>query len=777
MRILTTIRGKMLFYILVTSVLIYSAAVGYISIYARKTATDEVKEVTNSYALEYAYKVKADLDADFSVAVTLAHLAQNYKKTAWKHFIKTYQETQQTIIQFHPEYLSVATSWELAKTDSLWKKPYGRKLMGYYRENNEIRSLYKELNMDGDIIGSNYHTLKLSGEPSIFDPEFYSYSGRKEDEVINTNISVPIMVNNQFVGLAGIDIDMKKFKKMIADIRPFKNSYAFLLTNSGCIVAHPDIELTGKFFDKVHPEMNNAQFVIDQIKVGNNFQFSFRDPYTQVTYFYAFAPVLINYTKTPWSLVISVPTSVIVEKANQAFIYSIIVGILGMVLLGFVIFIIARNITNPLIHTIEVLKNLALGKIDTTSHIGIQSQDELGQMATSVNTLMDSLGRTAQFATQIGKGNLNAHFELLSEEDSIGKSLIEMQKSLINAREEEEKRKSEEEKQKWITTGITRMGEILRSYTNDIKQLSFEIVKNLISYIDIPIGSVYILNDNDPENIYFEMTAAIAYGRIRTDKKQVIQGEGMIGRCAFEKETIYMIDVPKNYVKITSGLGTANPTCLLLVPLKLNDEVLGVMELASFHQLDKYKIEFCERIGEIIASTISSVKMNEKTAALLQQSREQADMLAQQEEEMRQTMEEMHATQEETAKRESEMKAIIDSIYDISLVAEFDLNGKIIEINSNFLDLLGCTREQMVGRYQGSFSDNMEDKHEKEMFWNELRNNNTQKKIQKILTLKGEEKWLSEIYAPIPDANGNPYKVINIAVDITENMLHKKTGK
>jgi methyl-accepting chemotaxis protein len=756
------LKTKMLVYILTSTLVIYALALGYVSIKLNKIAFDNAKELTTTYAREYANNTKADLSVDMNMTRALANVSMGYKNLPPDQMKEILNEMLFHLIEENPNFLSTWYNWELSAIWPNWKKPFGRQRLTYYRLDGQI--LYKEEVIDtvpGFTKGAYYDMLEKQVE-YVMDPYYFTYK-EGEDQVLETSVAVPIVVDGVSVGVAGFDLLLQRFQDIIKEIHPIKDSYAFLISNNGQFVAHNNEELIGKFIQEFADADSD---VLQKIQAGQEFS-NARKGIDGKEFWTSYAPIYIGESPTPWSFGFAVPVDVIMAEERATLKKSVFVGFIGLMLTAFIIWIIAHSISRPVIRTTKVLSDLAKGDIDESKKVIVKSHDEIGEMGNSVNTLIDGLNKTAVFAEEIGKGNLDKEFELLSDKDVLGNSLIEMRESLKEAKKQEEYRKQEDQKQNWTTQGLAKFGEILRQNTDDMQEFAYHIISNLVKYINGNQGGIFTINDDDKSDVFIELLSFYAYERRKYMEKRIEPGVGLIGRCVQEQKTIYMTELPENYVNITSGLGESVPNALLIVPLKVNDQIFGVVELAGFNEFEDHVIKFVEEVGESIASTISTTKINIRTNQLLEQSQQQSEEMSAQEEEMRQNMEELQATQEESGRRSAEMQGLLDALNTANLVIEYDLDGYIITVNDNYLKIVGTKREQLIGTHH---TENMEltakQKKEINQFWADLRNGIAKKETDKV-EFSGKHYTFVATYTPIRDEDGNPIKVLKIATDIT----------
>ncbi len=265
--------------------------------------------------------------------------------------------------------------------------------------------------------------------------------------------------------------------------------------------------------------------------------------------------------------------------------------------------------------------------------------------------LEKNLETNISHAKQIASGDYSV-INAIGIDDELGKSLVEMSTNLKSAEIEDGKRS-------WSMAGLTKLAEIIRVSNHDLVGLSNNLIVFLVKYLDANQGGLFVLDDSNPEQKFLELKACYAYERKKFLEKRIALDEGLLGQSVQENDTIYLTDIPQDYMSITSGLGTGNPSSLIIVPLKTEESVVGALEIASFKVFEAHEREFLEKASESIASSILTSRINENTSRLLRESQDLTEQLRQQEEEVRQNMEELQATQDEMLRKEKEINRLL----------------------------------------------------------------------------------------------------------------------
>ena len=413
---------------------------------------------------------------------------------------------------------------------------------------------------------------------------------------------------------------------------------------------------------------------------------------------------------------------------------TITIGLIGA-------FLLSRSITHPISYVKDIVVKLSRGELPERDRDQSQSfsRDEIGEMAHAVDGLVSGLRATSTFAENIGRGQYDASFTPLSEQDVLGNALLEMRDNLSTVAEEDEIRR-------WATEGTATFGELLRQNSGSVRELCNAILTHLIEYLHANQGGFFIVQDDEAsDELYMTLEACYAWDRQKYIEQKIYRGEGLAGQAWMEKDTLYITDVPDEYVTISSGLGEANPTSILIVPLIVNDEVYGVIEVASFDEYQPHEIEFMKKIAESIASTISTARNNTKTRRLLEETTQMSEQMQAQEEEMRQNMEEIQATQEEMARkqvRSDEKELLLETILDSALecLISVDENNQVDFFNQSTLKKLGYAAEELTGMhasklFQGMMATQLTD----------FLDQNTDREVAYTVVSKQKEEFLAKV--------------------------------
>jgi signal transduction histidine kinase/CheY-like chemotaxis protein len=155
-------------------------------------------------------------------------------------------------------------------------------------------------------------------------------------------------------------------------------------------------------------------------------------------------------------------------------------------------------------------------------------------------------------------------------------------------------------------------------------------------------GAFFVAEPTEDGGTELSLAASYGYTPRRSDMPNRFSlGEGLVGQAAIERKTIALTDLPPGYIKVGSGLGDAPAAGLLVMPVLFEDQVLGVIELASLRQFSEIDRDFLDRITDTIGVVINTIRANMRTEELLEQSQSLTHELQKQSEELRQANDEL----------------------------------------------------------------------------------------------------------------------------------------
>ena len=294
------------------------------------------------------------------------------------------------------------------------------------------------------------------------------------------------------------------------------------------------------------------------------------------------------------------------ESVRQMTFTIFLIAVVMLLISSSTLYLLARSITIPVARVQNILEELSLGKIVNAPPL--HRKDEIGQMSLALQKLIEGLKAYSKFAQRIGQGDFDAEFEPLSNEDILGNELLTMKRRLAEAREKEKQQLELEKKRHWVSTGISMFSEIITANSSDLEKLTDVVLRQLMDYVNAAVGGIFILRfpEDESQRPYLEQVSTIAYNRQRIIKKTLELNEGLVGACFTEREPIYITQVPENYIQIRTGLGDALPRNIYLTPIKYEEKVFGVIELATFELFDEFHREIIDSVAQSMAVAMST---------------------------------------------------------------------------------------------------------------------------------------------------------------------------
>ena len=203
--------------------------------------------------------------------------------------------------------------------------------------------------------------------------------------------------------------------------------------------------------------------------------------------------------------------------------------------------------------------------------------------------------------------------------------------------------------QDWLNSNLARFSGMLQGQ-RDQKTVARMLMSNVTPIVEAHHGAFYIAENGGDEETELRLIATYGYKERKSIANRFKVGEAIVGQAALERKPIVITEAPDDYIKITSGLGEALPTSIIVLPVLFEDTVMAVIELGSFTRFSEIQQAFLDQLSESIGVVLNTIQANMRTEELLLQSQSLTQDLQSQ-------SEELQAQQEELKRSNSELEA------------------------------------------------------------------------------------------------------------------------
>ncbi len=255
--------------------------------------------------------------------------------------------------------------------------------------------------------------------------------------------------------------------------------------------------------------------------------------------------------------------------------------------------------------------------------------DNVNQLAANLTTQVRAI---AEVATAVTKGDLTRSIavEASGEVASLKDNINEM---IRNLRDTTQKNAEQD----WLKTNIAKFTRMLQG-ERDLVTVTNMILSEIAPLVNAQHGVLYVTSRDGDEPV-LDLVASYALKERDGLGTRFTLKQGLVGQCAHEKKPILLTNVPKDYVRISSGLGEAAPLNIIVLPVLFENEVNAVLELASFGHFSETHRSFLEQLTESIGIVLNTIATNMRTEGLLKQSQRLTAELQSQQEELKTTNE------------------------------------------------------------------------------------------------------------------------------------------
>ncbi|MFC4532234.1 HAMP domain-containing protein [Sphaerisporangium dianthi] len=355
----------------------------------------------------------------------------------------------------------------------------------------------------------------------------------------------------------------------------------------------------------------------------------------------------------------------------------------------------ANNLTSQVRNIAQVTTAVAQG--DLTKKIDVDARGEILELKTTINTMVDQLSSFAAEVTRVARevgsegrlggqaevegvsgtwkrltenvnelaGNLTRQVRAIAEVTSAVTSgdltrsitvdasgeVAELKDNINSMVKSLRETTRANQEQDWLKTNLARISGLMQGH-RDLAVVAELVMNELAPLVSAQHGTFLLAEETSGGT---ELRVVGGYGH-REDSRRYALGDSLVGQAALAKRTILVEDVPPGYLTIASSLGEAGPVNLIVLPIVFEDQVLGVIELASLNRFTQIHRDFLELLVETIGVNVNTIVANARTDALLTESQRLATELQVGQEELQRSNAELEEKAELLARQNRDIE-------------------------------------------------------------------------------------------------------------------------
>ncbi len=419
------LKTKMLLSICSVTFFAFAVTIAFVAVKASNMAKTEAIDKAEQIAYRYSGVVKAELEVAMDAARTTAQLFEGIKKSVAAPERRNLNGMLKQLLDRNPDFIGVWTCWEPNALDGKDMEFAGKeghdstgRFIPYWNRGAGKTVVEPLVDYDQPGAGDYYLLSKRTGKEAILDPYSYSIGGK---EMLITSLVAPIKHNGTVVGVAGIDIALTAFEELVSGIKPFETGNAALIANNGTYVVHPDTERAGKDIGKSKVWANAKTAA----KAGKFFSANDYSVKLETNVERVLVPIIIGLSETPWSFLVNIPMDKVMKGARSIMYATILIGTISLFVLMAVVFLIAKNIADPMTRIVGGLKDGAEQVASASEQISSSSEslaEGSSEQAASIEETSSSLEEMSSMTKQNAENAQQADSLMKEANQIVGKA-------------------------------------------------------------------------------------------------------------------------------------------------------------------------------------------------------------------------------------------------------------------------------------------------------------------------------------------------------------------